>query len=105
MKIFKHKTSKLIPLVIAIMIPAAMLLAIGYDAYLHNLILNAGLTIDQLKVIMDNRLRLPIAELITFGTIVIPAIMIRKAVREGTHNTFVKTTRANDSVEEIIEED
>jgi hypothetical protein len=92
MTIFKHKTSKLIPLVIACMIPFAMMISIGYDVYLNNFIVKSGLSIEKLKLIMDKKLSLPLAELITFGTVVIPAIMIRKAVREGTHNTFVKTS-------------
>jgi hypothetical protein len=104
MKILKHKTSKLIPLVIACMIPFAMLIAIGYNVYLNNFIADSALTIEQLKLIMDAKLSLPLAELITFGTVVIPAIMIRKAVREGTHNTFVRTGREG-AEEAMLEEE
>ena len=78
-----------------------MLLAVGYEFYLNHLIIVNNLDADQIRVLLDHKLKLPIAELITFGTIVIPAIMIRKAVREGTHNAYVKTKYS----EELYDED
>jgi hypothetical protein len=91
MNLLKHHTSKLIPLVIVIVIPISMLVAVGYELHLQNLIIKNELSIEIVREILNHKLRIPIAELITFGTVVIPSIMIRKAVREGTHNTFVKS--------------
>jgi hypothetical protein len=113
MHIFKHKTSKIIPLAIALILPFSFALAIGYDVYLNNLLLDEDLTVEELKAYQEHKTVLPLVQLITFGTVVIPAIMVRKAVREGTHNTFVRTDATGnatieetpvESTEELIEE-
>jgi hypothetical protein len=103
MKILTHKTSKIIPLAIALILPFTFALAIGYDIYFNRMMLNEDLTVEELREYHQHKTKLPLAQLITFGTVVIPAIMVRKAVREGTHNTFVKTHNTSKCKEEPTE--
>lgn len=85
------KISKLLPIFIVIMIPISFVLLFVYNIYLNDFISKQDFTTEELKIFLENKMQLPLGELLTFGSVVIPAIVVRKAVREGTHNKYVKT--------------
>ena len=80
------RVSKLIPLFIMVLIPLSWAIDVAYSSTLLEKANNKELTIEQRKLITDNRANIPVKELPTFATVVLPAIMLRKAVREGTSN-------------------
>jgi hypothetical protein len=80
------RVSKLIPLFIMVLIPLSWAIDVAYSSTLLEKANNKELTIEQRKLITDNRANIPVKELLTFATVVLPAIMLRKAVREGTSN-------------------
>jgi hypothetical protein len=80
------RVSKLIPLFIMILIPLSWAIDVAYSSTILERVDNAELTEEQRKLITDNKAEIPVKELLTFATVVLPAIMLRKAVREGTAN-------------------
>ena len=83
----KISISKLVPIMILILLPLSWYVAIKYNVHLTDMILmHPDLSEAKLGIIERTKLELPLAELITFATVVIPAIMVRKAIREGTAN-------------------
>jgi hypothetical protein len=91
MGLLKYRTSKIIPLIITFIIPLAFAANMGYEIYFNNMLLDKDLTEAELKIFVENKFKLPLGQLITFASVIISTVIARKAVREGTHNTFVKT--------------
>ena len=82
----EFKVSKIIPFAIIILIPVSWVVAMLYSNHIMNIIINSNIDQSKIDAIVKLNIKLPVAELLTFATVVIPAIMVRKAVREGTEN-------------------
>ena len=80
------RVSKVIPFVAIVLIPLSWIVQIMYNNHIVSLISSSELSQSKLDMIKDMYVDIPMAAILTFATVVIPAIMARKAIREGTKN-------------------
>ena len=78
--------SKVAPLISLILIPLSWIVQIMYNNHIMAIIVSTDLSSEKLSIIEHTYVHIPMAAVLTFATIVIPAIMARKAIREGTIN-------------------
>ena len=77
------RVSKIAPFVAMFLIPISWMVQIMYDNHFNDMILNNELSPEKLEALKSTYVNIPLAAVLTFATVVIPAIMARKAVREG----------------------
>jgi len=82
----KIQTSRLIPFVLLALIPISWVIDIIFTTHSLNMITTLSLNDKQIDAIVKLSDRLPIKELVTAITVIIPAIFARKMVAEGTNN-------------------
>lgn len=80
------RVSKIIPFVAMVLIPLSWLIQIVYNNHIVSVLVGSDLSVGEISAIKELYVNIPMVNLITFATVVIPAIMVRKAVREGTKN-------------------
>jgi len=91
------KISKVVPIFAIVLIPLSWIVSILYSNYIMGMFANNNLSTEQMQSMVDVVVHIPLIEILTFATVVIPAIMVRKAVREGTGNLAKRSQSQNQS--------
>ena len=90
------RISKVVPITLLIFIPLSWIINILYSNHIIGLILYKSLDSTQVNNIMTLMATIPLSSVINMATVIIPAIMVRKAVREGTRNLSNKDNVADE---------